>query len=232
MVMLNIFIYSTSPQIFILFTLSIHYTHVFTSKVKNKCGSEEAIWSGSIVFSKKGINLGSAGQGLTWADPEWGQGVLTPPPPPPPPPWKNKNIGYLSNTDQDPLKNHKATKPAFKLFGYHRPALPPKCHLNGHSLGADESPLIVLFGSFLPSSTKKNVKGPPLTKLLWIPAWLIFLSILNVKFKQIQLLPEMCKMLQWNSVSCKLGHTYLIKQCKSRSACFWKSSLIYVYAER
>ena len=25
----------------------------------------------------------------------------------------HKNIGFLSNTDPDPLKNHKATKPAF-----------------------------------------------------------------------------------------------------------------------
>ena len=31
-------------------------------------------------------------------------------------PLKNhKNIGFLSNTGSDPLKNHKATKPAFKV---------------------------------------------------------------------------------------------------------------------
>ena len=33
-----------------------------------------------------------------------------------PPPLKNhKNIGFLSNTGTDPLKNHKATKPAFNV---------------------------------------------------------------------------------------------------------------------
>ena len=42
----------------------------------------------------------------SWADPEGVQGVLTP--------LKNhKNIACLSNTGSDPLKNHKATKPAF-----------------------------------------------------------------------------------------------------------------------
>ena len=34
----------------------------------------------------------------------------------PPPPLKNhKNIGFLSNTGPDLLKNHKATKPAFNF---------------------------------------------------------------------------------------------------------------------
>ena len=44
------------------------------------------------------------------ADPEGGQVVQTPPTP------KNyKNIGFLTcnKTDPDPLKNHKAAKPAF-----------------------------------------------------------------------------------------------------------------------
>ena len=30
-------------------------------------------------------------------------------------PENHKNIGFLSNTGPDPLKNHKATKPAFKV---------------------------------------------------------------------------------------------------------------------
>ena len=30
-------------------------------------------------------------------------------------PEKSQNIGYLSNTGPDPLKNHKATKPAFNV---------------------------------------------------------------------------------------------------------------------
>ena len=43
-----------------------------------------------------------------WMDPEGGQGVWTP--------LKNhKNIGFSSNTGLDPLKNLKATKPAFKI---------------------------------------------------------------------------------------------------------------------
>ena len=33
------------------------------------------------------------------------------------PPLKNhKNIGFLSNTGPDPLKNHKTTKPAFNVW--------------------------------------------------------------------------------------------------------------------
>ena len=42
------------------------------------------------------------------ADPEGGQGG--------PDPLKNhKNIGFLRNTGTDPLKNRKATKPAFNV---------------------------------------------------------------------------------------------------------------------
>ena len=45
-----------------------------------------------------------------WADPEGG-GTGGPDPP-----LKNhKNIGFLCNTGLDPLKNHKATKPAFNV---------------------------------------------------------------------------------------------------------------------
>ena len=46
----------------------------------------------------------------SWADPEGGLGIRTPPP------LKNhKNIGFLSNTGPDPLKYHKDTKPAFNV---------------------------------------------------------------------------------------------------------------------
>ena len=50
-------------------------------------------------------------------------------PPPPPPPLENhKTIGFLSNASPDPLKKHKATKPAFyvgpaKLLGRWLPTL-------------------------------------------------------------------------------------------------------------
>ena len=29
--------------------------------------------------------------------------------------WKSQKIGFISNTGPDPLKNHKATKPAFNV---------------------------------------------------------------------------------------------------------------------
>ena len=35
--------------------------------------------------------------------------------PDPPPTEKSQNIGFLSNTGPDPLKNHKTTKPAFNV---------------------------------------------------------------------------------------------------------------------
>ena len=34
---------------------------------------------------------------------------------PDPPPEKSQNIGFLTNSDPDPLKNHKATEPAFNV---------------------------------------------------------------------------------------------------------------------
>ena len=60
------------------------------------------------------------------------------------PPLKNhKNIAFLSKTGTDPLKNYKTFKPASNV---------------GPSLAfcwrADDGPLIVVFGSYLPSSTK------------------------------------------------------------------------------
>ena len=49
-------------------------------------------------------------KGFSWADPEGGTGGLDSPP------LKNhKNVGFLSNTGPDPLKNHNATKPAFNV---------------------------------------------------------------------------------------------------------------------
>ena len=47
----------------------------------------------------------------TFADPEGGGGAGVRPPPP-----KNhKNIGFLSNSSPDPLKNYEATDPAFNI---------------------------------------------------------------------------------------------------------------------
>ena len=80
----------------------------------------------------------------------------------------HKNIGFLSNTGLDPLLNHKATKPAFNV----RPPLANqgKAIYMAFPWLADDGPHIVVFGSSLPTSTKKNKKksvkdGPPLKKL-------------------------------------------------------------------
>ena len=72
------------------------------------------------------------------------------------PPLKNhKSIGFLSNTGPGPLKNHKATKPVFNVG-------PTSARWQ-----TDDGPLIVVFVSFLPSSTKKEIfkVGPTLAKL-------------------------------------------------------------------
>ena len=74
-----------------------------------------------------------------------------------PPPLKNhKIIGFLSKTGLDPLENHKATKPAFKVG-------PPSAHQRNAILMAFRwpavgGPLIVVLGSSLPSSTKMKQK--------------------------------------------------------------------------
>ena len=49
------------------------------------------------------LSVGSLLFAKTWADMVGGQGVRTPPPPE-----QLQNIGFLSNTGPDPLKNHKA----------------------------------------------------------------------------------------------------------------------------
>ena len=73
---------------------------------------------------------------------------------PPPPPLKNHNtIGFPSNTGPDPQKNHKVTKPAFDVG--------PSYVRQVFRWRADVGPLMVVFGSSLPSSTKKT----PLAKL-------------------------------------------------------------------
>ena len=64
----------------------------------------------------------------SWADPEGGQGVRTPPP------LKNhKNVGFLSNTGPDPLKSqsYQASIQCWATIGS-----PAKRHLNGVSLAS------------------------------------------------------------------------------------------------
>ena len=78
--------------------VSLHHCHM-SWPVVYECGIS---WSFSLVFfSLWHLSMdGSRG----------GSGSL-----PPPPPLKLTNIGFLSNTGQDPLKNHKATKQAFNV---------------------------------------------------------------------------------------------------------------------
>ena len=62
------------------------------------------------------------------------------------PPLKNhKNIGFLSNTGLDPLKNYKATKPAFNVV----PSL--ACQRNAIEMAfrwrADDGPILMVFES-------------------------------------------------------------------------------------
>ena len=82
---------------------------------------------------------------------------------PEPLPLKNhKNIGFPSNIDLDPLKITKLPS-QHSMFGHHRHASETPLAFRWR---ADDGPLIVVLGSSLPSSTKKNVcVGPPLTKL-------------------------------------------------------------------
>ena len=78
------------------------------------------------------------------------------------PPEKLQNIGFLSNTGPDPLKNHKATKPAFNVgpssasFEWAIIGTPAKRFAGGPMMAfrwrADHGPLIVVFESSLPSS--------------------------------------------------------------------------------
>ena len=69
------------------------------------------------------------------------------------PPEKLQIIEFLGITGSDPLKNHKDTKPAFDLgplSARQRNAIYMALHMQ-----ADYGPLKVVFGSYLPSSTKK-----------------------------------------------------------------------------
>ena len=86
-----------------------------------------------------GIQRGGGGGG--------GTGVRTP--------LKNhKNIGFLCNTDPDPMKNHIATKPAFNVG--------PSSARQQSTISmvfrwqANDGPFIAIFGYSIPPSTKKK----------------------------------------------------------------------------
>ena len=76
-----------------------------------------------------------------------GHGVSTPPE-------NSQKIGFLSCTGPDPLKNHKATKPAFNVgpsSARQRNAIEMAFHWQ-----VEDGPFIVIFGSSISSSTKKT----------------------------------------------------------------------------
>ena len=90
------------------------------------------------------------------------QGVQTPPPPE-----KSQNIGFLSNTGPDPLKNHKATQPVFNdgpSSAHQGNTILMKAHLKWY---------LDLPSPHQKKQKQKNVKvGPPLTdKTPWIRTW-------------------------------------------------------------
>ena len=76
----------------------------------------------------------------------------------------HESIEFLTSTGPDPLENHKATKPSFNVgpsSARQRNAILMAFHWR-----SDIGPLLVVFGSTLPSLIIKLVKvGPPLTKL-------------------------------------------------------------------
>ena len=72
----------------------------------------------------------------------------------------HKNIGSLSNTGSDPLKNHKTTEPAFHVG-------PSSARQRNMAFPwrADDGPLIVVFHSSLLHVIKVVSVGPSPTKL-------------------------------------------------------------------
>ena len=102
---------------------------------------------------------------MACADPEGGGGRGSDPPPPPRE--NHKDIEFLINTGLDPMENHKGTETTFNIG-------PPSARQrNAIKMAfrwwADDGPLLVVFGSTLPASTKKSFRVyPPLAKLFWI----------------------------------------------------------------
>ena len=73
---------------------------------------------------------------------------------PDPPPEKLQKRGFLSNSGPDPLKNYKATEPAFNVGPSW--ARQPNAILMAFRWRADDGPLIGPFGSTNYSKTKKK----------------------------------------------------------------------------
>ena len=107
----------------------------------------------SSTYSKQAVKALARLCVCAWTDPEGTERTGGPDPPP----LKNHNtIGFPSNTGLDPQKNHKVTKPAFNVG--------PSYVRQAFRWRADVGPLMVVFGSSLPSSTKNQAlsKSDPL----------------------------------------------------------------------
>ena len=104
---------------------------------------------------------------LSCADQEGGGGDRGPDPTPPEK--IHKNLGFLSNTGPDHLKNHKATKPEFNvgpLSARQRNAI-----LMAFRWRPDDGPLILAFEFSLPHTLKKRCQSwTPSDKTFWILA--------------------------------------------------------------
>ena len=75
----------------------------------------------------------------------------------PDPPDKSQNIGFLRNTGPDPLKITKLPKPAFN--GGPSFARQQNANQIAFCWWANDGPYIVVFGSCIPLSTKKQNKN-------------------------------------------------------------------------
>ena len=87
------------------------------------------------------------------------------------PPLKNhKKIGFLSNTGEDSLKNHKATLYQASIQCWAIIGTPAKRHLNGFLWWADDGLLLVVLGSPHQLKKKTLAKLDPSEKTFWMGA--------------------------------------------------------------
>ena len=89
---------------------SIDFSYVLRSSFRLLISPSSLVFSEACLLKKIHILHVQTTKFETWADPEGGDRGTDPPF------LKNqKNIEFLSNTGPDPLKNYKATKPAFNV---------------------------------------------------------------------------------------------------------------------
>ena len=94
------------------------------------------------------------GSGKCHARIQWGETGSGPPPPPPPE--KSQNIGFLAILVWTPRKNTKLPN-QHSMLGHHRHASETPIKM-AFRWRANDGPLMLVFGSYLPSSTKKKKK--------------------------------------------------------------------------